>query len=72
MERYGPPVRTDRPHPCASHEDIRGLLAESSRAALHLDRGCTYAACTRSATALVDGWVFCGRHYDLHQRETAA
>lgn len=70
-ERFGPPVRTDRPRPPASSHDVQALLNESVRLPLYLGRECSYAACDRPATAKADGWDLCGGHFNLHVRDVA-
>lgn len=69
-ERFGPPVRTDRPFQSAPGA-VEAMLAELYRQPLYLDRDCMYAACDRTATGRVDGWSFCGRHMNAHIRDAA-
>jgi hypothetical protein len=72
-ERFGTPVRSDRPRP-----DVRGnlfaILAEArpEPAVERLPVRCQYAACDRQAAEWIDEYALCLPHKRKHASEVAS
>jgi hypothetical protein len=69
-ERFGDPVRTDRPRVAG---DIHEIVAEIASTPIPLRSGlgvdCQYAACSLEATGHMAGWAFCLPHLAKHHSE---
>lgn len=70
-ERFGQPVRTDRPRPAPRAPDITQVIAELDSAPIHL-LACSYAGCDRPADGWGDEWPFCPEHLRRHATEVAS
>lgn len=69
-ERFGDPVRTDRPR---SDGDIHEIVAEIAATPVPLRSGlgvdCQYASCGLEAVGYIEGWAFCLLHQRKHHSE---
>jgi hypothetical protein len=71
-ERYGIPVRSDRPRPVPGN--LFAIVAEArpEEQPERLPIRCQYAACNRSAAEWVDGFALCLPHKRKHASEVAS